>query len=50
MSVRPRIKYGGPGIQKKYWIPAPRLRGDKFTPAKAGAGMTATAMKPNKVV
>jgi len=22
------------------WIPAPRLRGDKFTPAKAGAGMT----------
>jgi hypothetical protein len=23
-----------------YWIPAPRLRGDKFTPAEAGAGMT----------
>jgi len=22
------------------WIPAPRFRGDKFTPAKAGAGMT----------
>jgi len=24
----------------KAWIPAPRFRGDKFTPAKAGAGMT----------
>jgi len=26
---------------RKYqaWIPAPRFRGDKFTPAKAGAGM-----------
>ena len=24
----------------KNWIPAPRFRGDKFTPAKAGAGMT----------
>ncbi len=23
-----------------FWIPAPRIRGDKFTPAKAGAGMT----------
>jgi|GEM_PF-2981940 len=23
-----------------FWIPAPRFRGDKFTPAKAGAGMT----------
>ena len=22
------------------WIPAPRFRGDKFTPSKAGAGMT----------
>jgi len=22
------------------WIPAPRFRGDKFTPAQAGAGMT----------
>jgi hypothetical protein len=22
------------------WIPAPRLRGDKFTAAKAGAGMS----------
>ena len=22
------------------WIPAPRFRGDKFTPAEAGAGMT----------
>ena len=26
------------------WIPAPRLRGDKFTPAKAGAGMTASEL------
>jgi len=25
-----------------HWIPAPRFRGDKFTPAKAGAGMTDT--------
>jgi len=25
---------------KKSWIPAPRFRGDRFTPAKAGAGMT----------
>jgi len=25
---------------KKNWIPAPRFRGDKFTDAKAGAGMT----------
>ena len=24
----------------KAWIPAPRFRGDKLTPAKAGAGMT----------
>ena len=24
------------------WIPAPRFRGDKFTPAKAGAAMTIT--------
>jgi hypothetical protein len=23
-----------------FWIPAPRFCGDKFTPAKAGAGMT----------
>ena len=23
-----------------HWIPAPRFRGDKFTPAKAGVGMT----------
>jgi len=22
------------------WMPAPRFCGDKFTPAKAGAGMT----------
>jgi hypothetical protein len=30
------------GIQKKkwYWVPAPRFRGDKFTPAKVGAGTT----------
>ncbi len=30
------------GIQKKkwHWVPAPRFRGDKFTPAKAGAGTT----------
>jgi hypothetical protein len=30
------------GIQELIdsWIPAPRLRGDKFTPAKEGAGMT----------
>ena len=26
-----------------FWIPAHRLRGDKFTPAKAGAGMTSIA-------
>jgi len=26
------------------WIPAPRLRGDEFTPAKAGAGMTNQTM------
>jgi len=25
-----------------HWIPAPRFRGDKFTPAEAGAGMTET--------
>jgi len=24
-----------PGCQR-FWIPAPRFRGDKFTPAKAG--------------
>ena len=32
-----------PGLTRNpmlFWIPAPRLRGDKFTPAKAGAGMT----------
>ena len=23
-----------------FWIPAPHFRGDKFTPAEAGAGMT----------
>ncbi|MCX5637946.1 MAG: tetraacyldisaccharide 4'-kinase, partial [Planctomycetota bacterium] len=27
--------------KRKNWIPAPRLRGDKIAPAKAGAGMTA---------
>jgi hypothetical protein len=27
------------GIQACFWIPAPRFCGDKFTPAKAGAGM-----------
>jgi tetraacyldisaccharide 4'-kinase len=26
--------------KRKNWIPAPRLRGDKLAPAKAGAGMT----------
>jgi hypothetical protein len=25
------------------FVPAPRFRGDKFTPAKAGAGMTLRA-------
>jgi len=25
-----------------HWIPAPRFRGDKFTPAEAGAGKTET--------
>jgi len=25
-----------------FWTPAPRFRGDKFTPAKAGAGVTAS--------
>jgi hypothetical protein len=29
-----------PESSEKHWIPAPRLRRDKFTPAKAGAGMT----------
>jgi hypothetical protein len=27
-------------IYTGFWIPAPRFCGDKFTPAKAGAGMT----------
>jgi hypothetical protein len=26
--------------QGQVWIPTPRLRGDKFTPAEAGVGMT----------
>ena len=26
------------------WIPAPHFHGDKFTPAKAGAGKTVTGM------
>jgi hypothetical protein len=30
------------------WIPAPRFRGDKFTPAKAGAGMTKTNISVNR--
>jgi hypothetical protein len=25
----------------EFWTPAPRFRGDKFTPAEAGAGVTA---------
>jgi len=29
------------------WIPAPRFRGDKFTPAEAGAGMTKGAGMTN---
>ncbi len=27
------------------WIPAPRFCGDKFTPAKAGAGMTTSSCR-----
>ncbi len=27
-------------IDKTFWIPAPRLRGDELAPAKAGAGIT----------
>jgi hypothetical protein len=31
---------GNPAKPLLSWIPAPRFCGDKFTPAKAGAGMT----------
>ena len=33
---------GSPDI----WIPVPRFRGDKFTPATAGAGMTGGGIEP----
>jgi len=39
------------GKSKKHialWIPAPRFRGDKFTPAKAGAGMTRRVGRKDK--
>jgi hypothetical protein len=37
------VQFVIPGLTRNpvfSWIPTPHFRGDKFTPAKAGAGMT----------
>jgi hypothetical protein len=35
---------------QRFWIPATRFRGDKFTPAEAGAGMTSHRINHDKVI